>query len=260
MAREDFLKYVASYSGIDGGDIDAEYWFMGMEWSDISDVGEGYNWLYNCWQEITEISDHVDIKMKPEGWKLERSMDILYHMLMPEDAVGKTIFEKDSNSFKLNLLPLPINNSEIKEKWNQEKKDEYSKHLLEATGFSSFEDYYKESLKLRRKIFQELLMKNNKPKTVFCFGKNYQDGFLEVLTDDKNNHCENLEIKLPDSKSGGKNLKVAVYNVDSRNINRIIVSPFPYFRRTWNFTINDWVTIRTVATEDWEQIRNLAKE
>ena len=36
--NKSFLKYAESYSGIDGGDIGAEQWCMGMEWSKAEDI------------------------------------------------------------------------------------------------------------------------------------------------------------------------------------------------------------------------------
>lgn len=272
MAREDFLEYCGlkkdksgkemfsgSFSGIDGGDIDAEYWFMGMEWSDISDINNDYSYVYDKWINVEEMPDHVDIKTNPGKWELENKLDILYHKLMPESSGGKIIFEKDSNTLKLNLLPLPFSSDDAKNIWNKTR-------LTETTGFSCFDEYvgekhypYENSVILARKqLFQELLKKGNKPKTIFCFGKGYEDKFVRVLTD--NQRYLKLEIKLPDSKCNGSNLKATVYNVNSQKINRIIISPFPYYKKVWKFTLNDWEKIRFIATEDWQTICDLAKE
>ena len=196
MAREDFLKYCASYSGIDGGDIDAEYWFIGMEWSDINDIKDDYSFIYDKWLKIEEIPDHIDIKTKPDDWKLENKLDILYHKLMPEFVGGKTIFEKASNTLKLNLLPLPFLNNDAKNMWDKTR-------LEETTGFSSFNEYagkesnnkkyayselkelYKDTvLPARKLLFKNLLRKSPQLKTIFCFGKAYKNKFLYALTDE----------------------------------------------------------------------------
>ena len=135
--NESFLKYAASYSGIDGGDINAEYWFMGMEWSNIDDIKDHYDEEKNIWIEQTDFPDEeIDIEEKKEGkdvWKLEKKMDELYQKLKLKNKVsGKTIFQKNSNSLKLNVLPLPFSVTDAhNEEW---LKYEYAK----KTGFEFF--------------------------------------------------------------------------------------------------------------------------
>ena len=103
--NKSFLKYAESYSGIDGGDIGAEYWFMGMEWSKAEDIDGDYDEKSGIWKikNRDDISENINIA----GWKLEEKMNELYQKL-PNRVSQKTIFEKNSNSFKLNLLPLPF--------------------------------------------------------------------------------------------------------------------------------------------------------
>ena len=73
--NESFLKYAASYSGIDGGDIGAEYWFMGMEWSKEEDIDGDYDEKSGIWKikNRDDISENVNIA----GWKLEEKMNEL---------------------------------------------------------------------------------------------------------------------------------------------------------------------------------------
>lgn len=255
MIREDFLRYAESYSGIDGGDINAEYWFMGMEWSDINDINNDYSYVYDKWINVEEIPDHIDIKTNPSKWKLENKLDILYHKLMPKFAGGKTIFEKDSNALKLNLLPLPFLNDDAKEAWNKTR-------LEETTGFTSFYEYkgkkknsYENSiLPERQKLFRKLLQNGKKSKIIFCFGKNYEDEFVWVLTGNKKLKAREQAPRLTQKSSNGYNLRIEVYDINTPYIKRILICPFPYSYDQYGNLIYEF------TDEDWQIICDLAKE
>lgn len=235
--NESFLKYAASYSGIDGGDINAEYWFMGMEWSNIDDIKDHYDEEKNIWIEQTDFPDEeIDIEEKKEGkdvWKLEKKMDELYQKLKLKNKVsGKTIFQKNSNSLKLNVLPLPFS---ITDAHNDEwLKYEYAK----KTGFEFFYQYRSGVLAARHELFQKLLQTGKKPKTIFCFGKEYKKEFIYALTGEKDTN-EEPEIILENSKT-----PVFVYNIKSDKIKKIIVC---YFPTRFHFKDKDWEQICTLA-------------
>lgn len=240
MAREDFLKYAASYSGVDGGDIDAEYWFMGMEWSDIDDIKGHYDKAKNIWIEQKNFpQQEIKLEEKKDDkyvWKLERKINELYQIL-PSKVSGKVVFQKNSNSLKLNLLPLPFKGtSEHNDNWQ-----EYRYDIM--TGFECFCKYKKGIIAARQKLFYDLLKKGKTPKTIFCFGKTYQDDFLQALTGNKNlqaNKIDNLE-------HFDKN--VFVYNNVNHLIKKIIICYFPCPPGGKQFD-----------DKDWKQICNLAKE
>lgn len=240
MAREDFLKYAASYSGIDGGDIDAEYWFMGMEWSDQSDIAGDYDFIHDKWREITKIPKYINIKENKNTWKLENRLDILFHMLLPVSAGGRTIFEEDSNTLKLNLLPLPFLNTDEKRAWEKTK-------LQELTGFENFEDYKNGVVEARSKLFEKLLEKGEKQKTIFCFGSGYAKQILKVLKISDKLCLE--EEELPHRKE--KVFYSSDLEKENPRIKRIIISPFPYiqYKPASDFDETDWQTICTLAKE-----------
>lgn len=229
--------FSGSYSGIDGGDISAEYWFMGMEWSDIDDIKDDYSYLYNAWRKITlekieetPVSDRI--KKYPADWKLENAMDELYQKLKLQNKVsGRTIFGNDSNSLKLNLLPLPFLDGDAKDSWNKTR-------LTETTGFSSFDEYKSGVLPARQKLFQKLLQRGERPKTIFCFGTTYHKEFLLALIgkDDM--------LKEPTKET--KHTPIFVYNIDSNEIKKIIVCRFP---TRFHFDDYDWEEICKLATE-----------
>lgn len=253
MAREDFLKYAESYSGIDGGDIGAEYWFMGMEWSDIDDIKEHYYKAKNIWiEQKTLPQQEINLEEKKANeyvWKLERKIDELYKIL-PNKVSEKVIFQKNSNSLKLNLLPLPF--ERIDKHGANWREYEYTK----KTGYSCFDEYIGKKpyiyengiIPARQKLFQKLLQEGKRPKTIFCFGKDYEDDFIFALTG-RRIKAREPAISLPTKhKLSGYNLKVEVYDVDSPEIKRIFVCPFPsaYTKTGYElYKLNDG---------DWEEI------
>lgn len=228
--EDDGEVFSGSYSGIDGGDIEAEYWFMGIEWADIDDIKDDYNYLYNAWRKIDAVPEFMDTT----HCRLENEMGILYRML-PHRKEGKYIFERNSNSLKLNLLPLPFPNAAEHKKWGN--------NLTQATGFASYNDYETGVLKARQKLFAKLLKKGEKQKTIFCFGIGYKEEFLQVLDENRVLEEDKEPHILPHSQKA-----VFIYNNPSETaaIKRIVICCFPY---TSDYQFDD---------TDWREICNLA--
>ena len=132
VRQNDFLRYAASpYAGIDGGDISARYWFVGIEWANFAD----HQTNYAKWQNPSPnpYSDNIDIDNDPtDPWILEHKLDKIYKAL-PSKKARKTIFASDSDTFKLNLFPLPFPGEEDHDAWTSTYR--------ELTGFASFKEY-----------------------------------------------------------------------------------------------------------------------
>lgn len=231
MVRDDFLRYAESYSGIDGGDVGAEYWFMGIEWSKEEDIKGDYDKKSDIWKikSRDDISENVNI----DGWKLEEKMNELYQKL-PNRVFQKKIFEKNSNSFKLNLLPLPFVSTNEHNEWTQKKEHKYT----QMTGCRYFDEYMREILPVRYKLFQKLLQEGKKPKTIFCFGTTYHEEFLFALTG------KNDVLKEPTVETW--HTPIYVYDMKNSNIEKIIICRFP---TRYNFNDTDWQEICKLATE-----------
>ena len=231
--NQSFLRYAQFYSGIDGGDIDAEYWFMGIEWSNINDIESDYDEKQGLWKKKhfpkTDIKIVTDEGKEDERWKLENAMNKLYQIL-PHDVLINQIFSKGSNSLKLNLLPLPFSNTDAhNEEWI---KYDYAK----KTGFDRFCQYKRMILPYRQKLFKKLLQKGTKPKTIFCFGTTYHEDFLFALTNRK-------DIKeQPTAKTA--RTPIFVYDINKDNIKKIIICRFP---TRYHFKADDWEKIYECA-------------
>ena len=203
--QKNFLSYAASaYAGIDGGDENAEYWFVGMEWSERKDYFESYA----DWQagKVPPYKQEIDISKG--AWNFENRLDNIYQAL-PRKVSGKKIFAKESNAFKLNLFPLSFKTVKQKAKWNQDI-------TAQKTGFVSFAEYQKGIIPARKSLFAELLKKGKQPKTVFCFGIGYREYFAAAF----GLQNEDFELQTP--------YKFWVAYPADLHIGQIILCPF-YF-------------------------------
>ena len=217
-----FLEFCESYSGIDGGDITGKYWFVGMEWADWGDEGIAKYYKNDKWIPVEKPEyTNIDIEERDENdkeiWKFEKKLNKLYQQITkPQKEIN--IFSSGSDSFKLNLFPLPFKGDDDERKRGIWDENEPYKKL---TGFSSFKSYQKGVIPARQRCFDNLLKLTDRPKTIFCFGIGYKNFFAEAF------NVSWDEFKLVGLTS--KNYRIfAVYN-PSPLIKQIIICPFPYF-------------------------------
>ncbi len=209
--QQRFLQYAASpYAGIDGGDEEAEYWFVGMEWSAREDFAESFEKWQK--QEGKPYSTNVDITKG--SWAFENRLNDIYQKLLPHRAHDKNIFAENSNSFKLNLFPLSFLNNGEKDNWQNDA-------AAQQTGFASFAEYQRAVIPARRELFSALLKKNNKPKTIFCFGTGYLEYFAAAFG-------LNADAFVKQSTLLARDYHFYVARANNPLIKRIILCPF-YF-------------------------------
>ena len=208
--QQRFLQYAASpYAGIDGGDEEAEYWFVGMEWSAREDFAESFE----KWQKCAESPYSKNVDITKGSWAFENRLNDIYKCLSHK-VTGKRIFADGSNAFKLNLFPLSFKSQEEKDNWQSDA-------AAQQTGFASFAEYQKAVLPARRELFAELLKKNNKPKTIFCFGTGYLEYFAAAF-----GLAENAFIEQPTRLV--RNYRFYAALSDNPLIKKIILCPFYY--------------------------------
>lgn len=198
---KDFKQYCKSYSGIDGGDIHAKYWFVGIEWSNHNDT-EYRNKEWNPPKNITGITIEDS-----DDWNFEKRLEKIYQNL--DGTKGKTIFSANSNSLKLNLLPLPFKNFD--------EHADFKRIYYDKTGFKTYKEYLNGILSLRENLFSELLKKGTEKKIVFCFGLSCRDEFKSVF-----------KIKEPNKRVIKNTYGVEVYIPENKNIEKVFILPF-YF-------------------------------
>ena len=162
-ATSNFAKWAKSYSGFEGGNINADIFICGVEWgTNRSDVHFSKTDLepvkdfpsYNPARAMTGPYNHYVSK-------------ILNHL----GGADKNMYEPSSKTAKLNLYPIPF------------KKDEdglWNIDMFEATGFVLKEQYrvwcQYERFPMLRKIVEGSKAKS---KIVLCGGpKSYHDDFI----------------------------------------------------------------------------------
>lgn len=182
--KDNFTKWVSSFSGFDGGDIGSpsspSIWVCGIEWGgDVS-----YEWL-------REELDHGQELSPPPGYEEpEHNLGYVYNRntakllaaingLTAADYEHFALQEKpfttgQNGYFKLNLYPLPFKNT---------SPDRWAIWLHELTDISSKDEYMDICRKYRFPFLRELKQKH-KPKLVICFGKNYKNDFSSALGGD----------------------------------------------------------------------------
>lgn len=222
LGMVNFLEFCEGCSGIDGGDATSKYWFVGMEWADWGDEGIAkYYQNGECEKLKKPEYTSIDIEEKDKNgediWKFEKKLNKLYQQIA-KPKNGSKIFSSGSDSFKLNLFPLPFRGDDDERKkgtWNGNEP------YRELTGFSSFKSYQKGVIKARQKCFDNLLKLTDRPKTIFCFGIGYKNFFAEAF-----NIPEDWFTLVGRTS---RNYRIfAVYN-PSPLIKQIIICPFPYF-------------------------------
>ena len=209
--QQKFLEYAASpYAGIDGGDENAEYWFVGMEWSSRADFAESYE----KWQQQAENPYSKNVDITKGSWVFEEKLQDIYRRL-PHTVCDKMIFAEGSNSFKLNLFPLSFNTDDEKKNWANDA-------TAQKTGFANFKAYQQAVVSARQKLFTELLKLNRKEKTIFCFGTGYSEYFATAFDIAESDFAEQTA-----RLSGNRRFYVAA--AKNPLIKKIILCPFPRY-------------------------------
>lgn len=167
-----FRKWACSFSGCDGGNVDAETWLCGIEWGGGSVEGYYDNSLP---KEISE--GHFDVPLDKFDWKesIAHRYGISFAKLYMAIQGGEvTEYPKvaelnGKELFKLNLYPVAFDSTNHK-LWHEHKLDR-------ITGFESkylfniwcFFNRFPHFASLREK---------HKPKLIICTGIDYVKDFL----------------------------------------------------------------------------------
>lgn len=195
--KEEFARWVASFSGFDGGDIGSpsspSVWVCGIEWAgdQIS-----YEWLKKELQAGAVSSppagyekpeDNLDYVYNRNAMKLLAAIDGLPASDYEKFALNEKPFvEGGKGYFKLNLYPLPFKDTSP-ERW--------AIWLHELTGISEKHEYL-DLCRTHRFPFLREIKKAHKPKLVICFGKSYKDDFISAFGGDEETvHEETIETR-----------------------------------------------------------------
>ena len=181
---EKIKKDEDSFLGCDGGNINAETWFCGVEFgSDIKGMSDYYN-------EIVKDKDKIPYREDCGKFKnsdFDRRLTIMYlklftemenkHIINPtniDEYLINKLYNQKSHGFKLNLFPIA-------------KPDiSFSKEINELLGFSK-KEYY--DLFKNRVLFFKRIIKQHKPKNIICFSlQNHEQYFIKAFSSSDENY------------------------------------------------------------------------
>jgi len=194
MINEDFKKWATGYSGFDGGNPNGKIWLCGIEWGgassegiedikklfegDVSKIPTGYtdhNVNLNDGQKNKFQYNYKFLKVmatiKGKNFLENGSTSTKIKEILKKFNDEEKCFTEDSNYFKLNLLPFSFPNID-ESNWS----DDYKK----LTSYSDKNEYEKESLNMRFKMFQKMV-KDYKPLLIITNGTTQIDNFKEAF-------------------------------------------------------------------------------
>ncbi len=134
--KADFERWATGYSGFEGGNPRGPIWFCGIEWGG-NESGDGF--VFGDAEILNSISAGKLSEFLQH--KYSQNMVKLYAALVGEDpgnykkvALQKSVFDMDSDLFKLNLYPLsfPAEDDNLWEEWHFEKTGLPTKPLYRA--------------------------------------------------------------------------------------------------------------------------------
>lgn len=185
MVTEKFKEMALSFAGCDGGNLQSEVWFCGMEWGGAQDDAE-------------KIAAEFDAQLKPSSWQdesFEGSWDAQYNQKvcwflhyfhgLPWEGMSYRNFvetykimyrEPNGYGFKMNMLPI---------RFKSRNDIDWEKDLVEATGFTSFDACREWCVKHRSAFFRQLI-DEHQPKLVLCTGVMEKANFFRFFTGKEN--------------------------------------------------------------------------
>ena len=217
-------KNFLTCGGIDGGDANADIWFVGVEWAAREDM---IIWQKK-WQEtepsVNNLIPDINIPDEINDWLdksciLEHRMGLIIGELenIREDSLQKLaaklveknkFFQAGSGYAKLNLYPLPF-----------PCFDEHKniKSLYPELGFETYDGYCRWCAQNRFPVFHNLISAKL-PKVIICFGKTNREDFEDAFRCGKQIYC-----RIP---ANGE-YKIELRRLENGSQYYIVYLPFP---------------------------------
>lgn len=180
MVTERFKEMALSFAGCDGGNLQSEVWFCGMEWGGSQDNAEKVASEFDAqsypssWQDKSfESSWNAQYNQKI-CWFLHYFYDLYWERMSYQKFIEtyKIMYRNsDGCGFKMNMFPIRFKG----------RKDVTWDGLSEATGFDSFHAYC-EWCVIHRGAFFRKLIDEHKPKLVVCTGIEEKENFFHFFT------------------------------------------------------------------------------
>lgn len=211
-----------SFMGMDGGNIESKIWFCGVEFA--GSVEQMYHYYEEniLFYEKEKLKIPYRISCKSNYYLnsfFDKALTLMYLGIFKglklqdfekdtiKDVLRDELYNKNSNSFKLNLFPVA--------KENLGNKDGIKK----VFGYD-VNTYYLE-LFSNRSNFIKFLVSKFEPETIICFSpKNHSDYFIKAFIDKK----QKVEFQWDTfTNEKGKEFIITVFKT---NKTKIIIIPF----------------------------------
>lgn len=222
MVNANFKDLALSFSGMDGGNIQSEVWFCGLE------HGIGGNFTSEMSAKEKPVSeDNIyswDHSEYDGGWNAPYNqrvcwfMDYFYQLDLSENSYedfvkAHKILFKEGMGFKANMFPI---------RFSGRDNINWSSELVELTGFSTFIEYENWCVEHRGKFFRQYVEKYS-PKVIVCTGITHDYNFIKFFTGQ-----ESFK-RFPDRPNPSKKYRIS-YNY----IGNTLVCVVPFFRKMPN--------------------------
>ena len=198
--RNEFEDWAINhYSGFEGGNPNADFWFCGIEFGGSSTLDDVKVQITN--RLLADGSEHAE-KRDVDGFDLpywtddhgERGLQVLEQIsklvcVLGEGStanwrsVRKRAFRKDGPVFKMNLFPIPFPTAQGSH-WTRFRQE---------LGFSSKEEY-RDWCARNRFCKLRKLVDQFKPKLLVCFGKGHWEWYRRAFATDGEWRCDEINI------------------------------------------------------------------
>ncbi|GAA5104014.1 hypothetical protein [Wohlfahrtiimonas larvae] len=236
---ENFKKIAASFYGCDGGNLDSDFWFCGLEWGndlnelktiiEVDDPLREHGYLpddgktQDFCQNISWARSFSDAHHNQYNYTI---CDFLNEFNIPKIEKNLTDYEKfiiknkilfnmkDGIGFKMNmfLLNSPKNNSP----WEEKHK--------KLTGFESRQDYHHWCINGERAQFFQELIKQHQPKYLICTGISSDYEFFSFFG------CDHSTAQY----ASDEGIRIVFSEIPNTQTNIIVVPFFGYYQHCIN--------------------------
>ena len=199
----DFKDFALSYSGFEGGNLNAKYWFCGIEnspnkYSPIIQNSKSFK-VADVWPEgfkpkniQLDLKEAYYLRMAKIAYVIKTgeypSCDDVKKYFISGEGKGK-FFTKASDFNKLNLYPLAFTAVEGNNEWKSGKWDK-------LTGIQSKKEYYEWCNEHRAKALQKWIEKS-KCAILICTGLSFTKPYFTNLFGAYDKNVKDMRIYTP---------------------------------------------------------------
>ncbi len=219
--KSEFKKYLQSFAGCEGGNLNSEIWFFGLEWGlDAQDDELDLTPIYemDSWKEKDNISpkEYNDYPLGKFNQKVIWFLSYFYNFDLGQGTKDYRNLAKEyeicypkGKGFRANFYPIGFKNRQ---------STLWTDNLKLSTGLNSFEEYRQACVGYRGEFFRQKIDEYN-PKYIICTGLNDVAYFIEGLTGQKQYFTEFTQDKQKIHYAKYKNTLVFVVPFFGRPVN-----------------------------------------